>query len=223
MKITDFTDFTGRTLLLLFCVSASCSPKGGGSSGSKSPSSGSRGPPSSSGSRAPGSWPGKPHHSIPKRPNWTSRPKHSNGLGRSSIPVAAGVLGLWLGYQTSEAINDVVDWTRTCESCLDIRGGVQHCANVNVPYATSSNQILNIAGDPLIELDCLCGKLNPVIYDECLRCAPASVLKDSVTNLQNSCVNAFLDEDTPSKSDRSTGGMQLTLLSSAVLFSLLAA
>jgi hypothetical protein len=164
-----------------------CSAKGGGGSSSSKGSSPSVGKGSSSGWKgSSGSTATKPSKASPKWSPSRNQGKKYSSQGRS-VPVAAGLIGFWLGYQTSQAATEFIDWTQTCTTCVNIRDGVHECSNVDVPFATGRGQVLQIEGGASLDSSCLCGALSQDVFDSCLQCAKSSQLKASVSDIRQTC------------------------------------
>jgi hypothetical protein len=159
--------------------------KGGGGGASSGGGGGGRGGGSSSGSRgssggsskgSSGSTGGSARP-VPSVPKWSSAKNGFRGGGQvlHRSPVAAPLVGFYLGYLLTGGMNDAstIVTAGQCEGCRHIRDGVKTCLNVDITPLASPNETLTFATDPELDSECFCSQLAPEIYDKCFQCAPS--------------------------------------------------
>ncbi|KAJ3055187.1 hypothetical protein HK097_011263 [Rhizophlyctis rosea] len=235
MKLNFSTSNILSILLFLNLTSAVVAvPKGGGggrggggaSSGGRS-SGGSSGGSTSSPSRGSsgggsvtkpfsGAPAGTAGRSIPRTPTWSSSTNRYRGGGVATFrrPIAGAFLGFFLGYIVADTVMDAASfgnyWQR-CDSCRYIREGVSNCANIELPYANSTNQQLpaNVTNQqPELDQECYCPQINYDLYDQCFQCESRipSNIQQASRELRDSCDTFLADyiEDGSTSAARSS-------------------
>jgi len=150
------------------------SSSGGGRGGTSTGSRGSSG--GGTGGGGGGARGGGPARVVPSVPKWSSA---SNGFRggvpvRYRNPVAAPLVGFYMGYLLSSGFNDAstIAAAGQCEGCQFIRDGLKTCLNTDVSPSTQPNQTLAFGTDPELDSECYCSQLAPGVYDQCFQCAP---------------------------------------------------